>query len=302
MQTMTLLAVVGVLVVGCGGEDVCAPGDSKPCTCPGGASGGQVCAGEGTRWEPCVCGAEGEGEGPGNAGIEWVRIPGGRFDMGSENGDDDERPVHAVDVSTFELARTEVTVAQYRACVDAGRCEAPDTGHDYCNWGVAGRDDHPVNCVDWNQARAFAAFVGGRLPSEAEWEYAARSGGRDQTYPWGDERATCERAVMETDDGLNGCGKDRTWPVCSKLAGNSAQGLCDLAGNVGEWVEDCWHDSYDGAPADGGAWVDDCAGDSRVYRGGSWYYVAQSCRAAFRYWNTPSIRDYYLGFRPARSL
>jgi formylglycine-generating enzyme required for sulfatase activity len=92
---------------------------------------------------------------------------------------------------------------------------------------------------------------GYRLPTEAEWEYASRSGGLERKYAWGDEKATCARAVI--DDGGNGCGRDSTWPACSKTAGNTAQGLCDMIGNVMEWVQDCYHgDSYR-APADGSA-------------------------------------------------
>ena len=269
--------------------DDCSPDEACRADASGASCVSGQCGGEG----------EGEGEGTGDAGIEWVRIPGGRFNMGSEDGDDNELPVHPVDVPTFELAQTEVTVAQYRACVDAGRCEAPDTRGYECNWGVDGRGDHPVNCVDWEQARAFAAFVGGRLPSEAEWEYAARSGGRDQTYPWGDEEATCARVVAY--DGGAGCGEDRTWPVCSKPTGSSAHGVCDLAGNVWEWVEDCYHDSYAGAPGDGRAWEGCGALDARVLRGGSWNSYAEYCRSAGRAGPTPGRRAHGLGLRPARS-
>ena len=119
--------------------------------------------------------------------LDWVQIPGGTFQMGSASGDDDEQPVHTVGVAGFKMMKSEVTVGQYRKCVDAGSCTAPDTGED-CNWNT-GREDHPVNCVDWNQAQAFAVWAGGRLPTEAEWEYAARSGGKARTYPWGDESA-----------------------------------------------------------------------------------------------------------------
>jgi len=239
-----------------------------------------------------ACEDEGAGE------IDWVRLAGGEYQMGSEDGDSNERPVHPVQVAAFELARTEVTVAQYRACVEAGTCTTEGlTAHGSCNWGKPGRGCHPVNCLDWDQARAFAAWVDGRLPSEAEWEYAARSGGRDQAYPWGDEAATCERAVMS--DGGNGCGEGRTWDVCSKPEGNSEQGLCDLAGNVWEWVEDVYQSSYDGAPADAKAWVE--SGGSRVIRGGSWYGGAGGLRAARRSGGDPQLRHDYLGLRPARS-
>ncbi len=231
----------------------------------------------------------------GAAGVEWVRIPGGSFRMGS-NEQSDEKPVHEVRVKTFELAKSEVTVGQYGACVKAGKCTAPDTG-EYCNWGKSGREQHPVNCVDWNQARAFSVWVGGRLPTEAEWEYAARSGGKARKYPWGNEKATCARAVMN--DGGRGCGRRSTWPVCSKPKGNSAQSVCDLAGNVWEWVEDVYAESYAGAPTDGsartGGW------SYRVFRGGCWYNTAGVLRAAFRRWNPAGLRNYFLGFRPARS-
>jgi formylglycine-generating enzyme required for sulfatase activity len=230
------------------------------------------------------------------AGIAWAKIPGGSFVMGT-NDWEFAKPRHQVAVRTFYMAKTEVTAGQYQACVDAGACTAPGTGG-YCNWGVSGREQHPINCVDWDQARAFSQWVGGRLPSEAEWEYAARSAGQERQYPWGDEPAACARAVL--DDGGNGCGKNSTWPVCSKPKGNTEQGLCDMAGNVWEWAQDWYHGSYHGAPTDGGAW-ESPAGSSRVIRGGSWYFVAGFARSAGRYSDVPGVRRGYLGFRPARS-
>ncbi len=167
-----------------------------------------------------------------------------------------------------------------------------------------GRAHHPVNCVTWRQAKKYCAWAGGRLPSEAEWEYAARSGGQDITYPWGNETATCDYAVM--DDGGIGCGTDSTMAVCSKPAGNTAQGLCEMAGNVWEWVEDYWHYGYDGAPTDGTAWVNDPprTTSARVERGGTFYDHADDLRAASRYaidtgrFSSFSFR-YDLGFRCA---
>ena len=229
--------------------------------------------------------------------IEWVRIEGGSFDMGS-NDFEWAQPVHSVTVSTFEMTRTEVTVDQYMACVDAGACTDPNAEGD-CNWGKSYRGSHPVNCVDWDQAQDFARWVGGRLPSEAEWEYAARSGGRDWMYPWGDEEATCERAVMY--DGGNGCGRGSTWPVCSKPNGNTTQGLCDMAGNVWEWVQDWYYGSYDSAPTDGSAW-ESPAGSYRVLRGGSWNVDAGDVRAADRNCTSPGYRYANLGFRLARPV
>jgi len=227
----------------------------------------------------------------GKAGIQWVTIPGGSFMMGSGNGD--EEPRHQVTLRSLQMAKTLVTVEQYKACVDAGACTAPNTGG-YCNWDAAGRTQHPINCVDWNQAKTFSEWVGGRLPSEAEWEYAARSAGKDQEYPWGNEEATCQRAVF------SGCGSNGTAPVCSKPQGNSEQGLCDMAGNVWEWVQDWYHDSYDGAPIDGSAW-ESPEGSNRVLRGGSWRLDARNVRSASRGLDDPSFRlRFNFGLRPAR--
>ncbi len=215
--------------------------------------------------------------------------------MGSDAGGSNELPVHSVTVPSFEMAKTEVTIDQYGACVDAGACTAPNTGT-HCNWGVSGHGAHPVNCVDWNQAVAFCSWAGGGLPSEAEWEYAARSGGQDITYPWGDETATCQYAVMN--EGGYGCGQGSTWATCSKTAGNTTQGFCDMAGNVWEWVQDWYHSDYTGAPTDGSAWED--SGSHRVTRGGDFYDDAHYLRAAYRLGGDPSFRHADLGFRCAR--
>jgi len=160
--------------------------------------------------------------------LKWIKIPGGSFVMGSDSGASDEKPVHRVTLATFELTRSEVTTAQYQRCHEDGVCAKPASGQ-FCNWKKVSRAGHPVNCVDWNQARTFCDWVGGRLPSEAEWEYAARSGGKAWTYPWGNVVASCARTVMEDGSGI-GCGEKRTVPVCSKPRGNSKQGLCDMVG------------------------------------------------------------------------
>ncbi|MBU1898732.1 SUMF1/EgtB/PvdO family nonheme iron enzyme [Myxococcota bacterium] len=226
--------------------------------------------------------------------IDWIEIKGRFFEMGSDNGENDEKPVHTVRVDDFWIGKTEVTVKQYRACVVAGACSEPSTGG-YCNWGQSGREDHPINCVDWDQAKAFATWAGGRLPSEAEWEYVARSQGREREYPWGDAQATCEYAVMS--DGGDGCGQDRTWPVCSKPRGNTEQGVCDMSGNVWEWVAD-YYGSYDSTPRDG---TEHLKGSSRVVRGGSWSRDAGHARAAARNRWAPSNRSIDLGFRLVRT-
>jgi len=244
--------------------------------------------------------------------LDWVPIPGGRFQMGSNDGDPDEKPIHSVRVPAFEMSKSEVTFKQYRACVDAGHCTAPHIDDGTC-WIWNGRkwdkgalpssfqgDNQPVVCVDWEQARAFAAWAGGRLPTEAEWEYAASGVGNDWKYPWGNEDATCGRAVM-CGAGKDGCGRAITWPVCSKPKGHTPQGLCDMAGNVWEWVQDWYHNSYKGAPTDGSAW-ESPEGSKRVRRGGLWVNVGKHVRSANRGYVSPSYSSNGVGFRIARSV
>ncbi len=239
--------------------------------------------------------------------ISWVTISGGSFMMGltADRYIDNAEPVHQVTIAGFEMSRSEITVAQYRTCVAASACEIPSSDIQYvpyCNWNSEDRDEHPMNCVSWEKIRAFAVWVGGRLPSEAEWEYAARSEGLDRVYPWGDEEVSCERAVLnDAISGMpgSGCGENRTWPVCSKPAGNSAQGLCDMSGNVSEWVEDCYESSYNGAPTNGNA-RSRCSGSMRVRRGGNWSTFAPGLRATSRMWRNPNHAPGDVGFRVAR--
>jgi len=180
------------------------------------------------------------------SGLHWVKIPGGSFMMGTtEAGVIGAKPVRKVRVKTFALMKTEVAYSHYWECVNAGKCTRPDWESWGCNWGKKDRGDHPINCVNLKQARSFCAWLGGRLPNSAEWEYAATSGGKSWKYPWGNGRATCGRAVVHHLEGY-GCGMDRTWPVCTKKDGNSHHGVCNLAGNVSELVEDCRLTNSDG--------------------------------------------------------
>ncbi|MFI5348011.1 MAG: formylglycine-generating enzyme family protein, partial [Elusimicrobiota bacterium] len=242
-------------------------------------------------------------------GMRWVTISSGVFTMGSDDPDlPDSRPRHRVTLKSFQMAETLVTNKQYKACVAAGACTAAHYSDGEC-WLYTGKsrasggwrpskvpdsyqgDDQPVVCVYWEQARTFSEWVGGRLPSEAEWEYAARSEGRDRKYPWGDEYPTCKRAaIWSCEDGASA-------PVCSRPAGNTAQGLCDMAGDDWEWVQDSYHDSYVGAPARGTAWM--VAGSSHVSRGGSVYDAPELLRSAYRNYHDTVI-SYIIGFRPVR--
>jgi len=246
-----------------------------------------------------------------SAQIQWVWVAGGSFWMGSDLGRSDARPQHRVHVESFQMAKNPVTFQQYQLCVEAGACPAAHVSDGTC-WLWTGSkweqgtlppafqgDDHPVVCVDWNQAQAFAKWVGGRLPTEAEWEYAARGAGKNRQYPWGDEEATCARAVFE--DGGPGCGHNSTWPVCSKPDGNTEQGLCDMAGNIWQFLQDRWHDSYSEAPADGSAW-EQCSDSVGVVRGGSWNNLARVLPASYRRPCAPAFHYDSVGLRPVRTL
>ena len=226
-----------------------------------------------------------------------IRIPGGTFQMGSDTSPSSyEKPVRSVTVRTFEMSKTEVTAAQYRACVDAGVCRMSKVQAVSCSISKADRGEHPMNCVSWDEAKVYAKWVGARLPSEAEWEFAARSGGRKLEYPWGDEKPNCKRARTF------GCG-DSTVEVCATVGGYTEQGLCDMAGNVWEWVEDDWHSSYSDAPDDHQPWMDQPQRALyRVLRGSSWGSDSLSGRGAYRVWGPPSLSNVFVGFRVARSL
>jgi len=209
-------------------------------------------------------------------GPAWARIPATTFQMGSASPKDDAGPVHEIALAEFEMATTEVTVRQYRACVKAGGCTEPHWDDGSCHvplesqWGAGilpetfRLEDLPVVCVDWEQAMEFARWSGARLCNEAEWECAARSGGKEAPYPWGSLDPTCDRSVMN--DGGAGCGKGTPWPPCSREAGNSEQGICDLAGNVCEWVVDWYRPYRPGAPSSSEGPL---VGDVKVFRGGS---------------------------------
>jgi len=202
------------------------------------------------------------------------------------------------------ISKTHITVQQYAECVKSGKCSRPGT-EPGCNWGVSGREHHPVNCVSWDQAVKYAKFRNARLPSEAEWEYAARNAGKDQKYPWGDQPATCDRALMnEKGEDFTGfgCGTGTTMPVCSKPAGNTAQGLCDMSGNVWQWVQDTYQTSYEDIPLDGTAFVE--PGNKRgakVTRGGSLYNDSNALRANSRGCEEPGAQFDGTGFRIAKS-
>lgn len=209
----------------------------------------------------------------------------------------DEVPCHEVHVPGFWIGRHEVTTADFTECVNARVCTAPATGGQ-CNYGVAGRERHPINCVGFQRARDYCEdWERARLCTESEWERAAR-GADGRQYPWGAGAPTCQSAVMS--EGGAGCGAGTTAAIESKADGASAVGALDMAGNVYEWVEDYYHSTYTGAPTNGSAWVSP-TGSSRVARGGAYDSGAADLRASFRYEFNPSGTFPNVGVRCCRS-
>ncbi len=202
--------------------------------------------------------------------MEWINVPAGEFLMGSTDADayasNDEKPKHIVYLDAYRIGKYEVTNAQYTQCVKARVCFPPYASR-YLNEIY---NHHPVVYVNWEDANAYCSWIGGRLPTEAEWEKAARGGLEDQKYSWGDSEPTCE---IQANNGANykgsGCQED-TIPVGS-FAPNG-YGLYDMAGNVWEWVSDWYDENYykdstnknpkgpeigDGHSVRGGSWLSD---------------------------------------------
>jgi formylglycine-generating enzyme required for sulfatase activity len=233
---------------------------------------------------------------------KMVRISPGKFLMGSPSNDADgmasEHPQHEVTINyAFEIGKFEVTFDEYDAFAKDTKRELPDDR----GWG---RGKRPVINVSWYDALDYAKWLSGktgkkyRLPTEAEWEYAARAGTQTR-YWWGDDigrnNAVCAGCGSKWDN-------QKTAPVGSFNA--NAFGLYDTAGNVWEWTQDCWQADYNKAPGDGSAWLDKDGGNCshRVVRGGSWYYVPQFLRSAFRERYYSAAVDKLLGFRIARDF
>jgi formylglycine-generating enzyme required for sulfatase activity/uncharacterized caspase-like protein len=220
---------------------------------------------------------------------ELVVVPGGDFTMGSNDGGADEKPTHRVSIKSFAMAKTEVTQGQWTAVMGRNPSKFKDCG-----------DNCPVEQVSWDDAQQYIQklnTVSGLryyLPSEAQWEYAARAGAVGK-WNFGSDEGQIGRYAWTN---ANGNGKTRA--VAQKQANDF--GLHDMHGNVGEWVQDCWNATYDAAPSDGSAWLSGNCGE-RVWRGGSWDAAAQLTRAAVRHRSDPVLRSAsHLGFRVARAL
>jgi len=254
-------------------------------------------------------------------------IPEGSFFMGSDEGLPMEKPAHQVKLGPFCMDEFEVTVEKYKACSDAGRCKRAPIANEWdgiadrerkvfdplCNVrDPVGKASHPINCIEWEMADKYCREQGKRLPSEAEWEFAAR-GPDGRKYPWGDEDPTAahlnacgkecmawgakngieERAMYAADDGY-----PNTAPVGSFPKGASRYGVKDVVGNVWEWVAD-WYGPYgkdEQTDPKGPA-----TGTERVIRGGAWNGSYPSwVRPTFRYKDAPAKRSYGIGFRCAK--
>ena len=230
-------------------------------------------------------------------GREMVWIPSGTFRLGASEGDRqadlDEFPASRFQVQGFWIDRHEVTNADYRRCVEAGACTPPSQTDAYDD---PNRAAYPVVWVDWFQARQFARWAGKRLPTEVEWEYAARSGGSER-FPWG-QKWDAGRANGIGTEGADDWGAEA--PV-GKFPPNT-WGAYDLIGNAAEWVEDVYHQGYNGAPRDGRAWEQETGGIAerkRVVRGGSYADPGSKQRVSERTARRPDEVHRGTGFRCA---
>jgi len=214
-----------------------------------------------------------------------------------------EAPVHLVELDPFYMDETEITNAQYLDCVDAGKCSPPQekkssTRSGY--YGIYAYADYPVIYVNWENASQYCQWRGARLPSEAEWEYAARGGLADKLYPWGDTPPVCKPGVLNGamfNDKEN-C-KNKDTERVKRYAPNG-YGLYDMAGNVWEWVAD-WYgvDYYRKSPQVNPLGPE--SGISRVLRGGAWDVVGIYLHAALRHTAGPATVSDKVGFRCART-
>ena len=217
---------------------------------------------------------------------EMVVIPAGSFVMGSDKSSD-EQPTHSVSMRSFSIGKYEVTQEQWFAVM--GNNPSANKGRAL-----------PVEMVSWDDVQQFITKLNQktgqkyRLPSEAEWEYAARAGSTTE-WSFGNDESKLGNYAW---DDRNSGGKAQA--VGQKLP--NAFGLFDMHGNVWEWTQDCWHETYAGAPTDGGAWTTGCSGNYRVLRGGSWFNFPATLRSAIRIWYFPGSRRTSDGFRLARDL
>ena len=221
-------------------------------------------------------------------------MPAGSFMMGSEDGSSDEQPVHEVALDAFWIDRTEVTNGQFAGCVADEACQPPSDTSSYTRDNYYGNDefaDYPVIYVSWIDASEFCEWAGGRLPTEAEWEYAAR-GPEGFTYPWGTNGPST--SLLNFDGNVGDTSEVGSYPN-----GASWVGALDMAGNVREWVND-WYDSgyYGNSPGENPPGP--ASGEVRVLRGGAWNDDVTDARSSYRNDLLPVDRSDFVGFRCAQ--
>ena len=234
-------------------------------------------------------------------GMAMLYIPAGEFIMGSGNGEEDEKPAHVVHLNSFWIDQTEVTNIMYSKCVQAGECKAPISNksnlHDsyYDNHDF---ESHPVIMVSWDDADSYCKWAGRRLPTEAEWEKAARGGLEGKLYPWGNDMPVCENEAINAANFTGDEDCDTNDSVSVKSFAPNGFGVYDMAGNVWEWVADNYGlDYYRESPYSNPQGAD--VGDFRVIRGGSWKYESSYLRSAFRGRDLPAVTAPDIGFRCA---
>jgi formylglycine-generating enzyme required for sulfatase activity len=305
LEASIRFVVIGVIVcsafsAACS-DNKCAVGSTAGCPCADGKAGTQWCQPNGT-FSQCSCPSPLAPPAPKKedlrvepkAGYVFLRIPAGTFNAGCVAGDaqceSDEKPAKRAAVEEFFIGKNAVTSGQYSKCVAAGACNAASMTVEwadlseadrakwsaFCTGGRAEKQDYPINCVDWKQATAFCQWIGGRLPSSLEWEYAAKSG-EDRIYPWGNDAPTPEKASFGQKEPYHG--PDR---VGSHPAGASKWGLLDMAGNVRQWTATDYDSTH------------------KEERGGSWMSFPQHLRSSHRYRLDPTFRPDTFGFRCAQ--
>ena len=226
-------------------------------------------------------------------GMEMVFVPAGDFKMGSLVGTVDEQPVHTVYLDAYWIDRTEVTNAMYSLCVQAGACLRPyvlnsNTHYDY--YFDAQYANYPVIALKWSSAEAYCTWAGRRLPTEAEWEKAAR-GTDERTYPWGNDNPN--DSLLNFNNPAGDTASVGNYPL-----GASPYGVWDMAGNMNEWVADWYGKDYYGSSPSSNP-TGPAKGQYKVLRGGSWYSNEYTVRSADRHWVEPDHRDITIGFRCA---
>ncbi len=221
-----------------------------------------------------------------------LRLPGGHFTMGSSNprAPSNERPARTVAVEPFWMDRTEVTVGAFRNCVDERVCALPARTSATCTYN-ANDNDLPVSCVHWDEAEAYCRFVGKRLPTEVEWEYAAR-GTLRVSFPWGGAAACANAVTLTYDQAARSCGQ-RPARVGSHPGGASIFGVEDMSGNVEEWTADWYAESLGPGPGPR-------AGAAHVLRGGGWLSAPSFSRTTSRDWGSAMEAGPNVGFRCAK--